>query len=199
MIRLSKSWWTGNDDPSVTAGGSISNTYDSYVGEYYSGVNYGGATELRTGYAPSVNSHRSYIKFGSTLPGLEGGIITNATFKAYKYYEPSSVDTSVTIHRAYSSWASSTVKWNNQPGFGGSYSSLNLPKGAANGWYSWDVSSLADYWYDNPNNYHGLVMQASNEDTSGSYRKFYSSDYSGGAYSPKTRNHLFSKAISTYR
>lgn len=172
-------------DPTVTAGGTISNTFDSYVGEYYNWVNYGGDAELRTGYAPGVYSHRSYIKFGSTLPSLSGGLLTGATFKAYKYYEPSSVDTTIYIHRAYSSWASSSITWSNQPTYGGTYASKLLPSGAANGWYSWPVTNLANYWYDNPSNYHGLVMVASNENSTGSYRKFYSSDYNSGTYAPR--------------
>ncbi|MBA2870486.1 RHS repeat-associated protein [Anoxybacillus calidus] len=172
-------------DPTVVAGGDINNTFDAYVGEYYSNVNYGGDAELRTGYAPGVYSHRSFIKFGSSLPSLNGGLLTSAVFKAYKYYEPSSVDTTITIHRAYASWSSSTITWNNQPSFGGSYASKLLASGAANGWYSWDVTNLVNYWYDNPSQYHGLVMQASNENTVGSYRKFYSSDYNGGAYAPR--------------
>lgn len=172
-------------DPTVVAGGKIDNTFDAYVGEYYSNVNYGGDPELRTGYAPGVYSHRSFIKFGSSLPGLSGGLLTSAAFKAYKYYEPSSVDTTITIHRAYAAWSSSTIKWSNQPSFGGSYASRLLASGAANGWYSWNVTNLVNYWYDNPSQYHGLVMQATNENTIGSYRKFYSSDYNGGSHAPR--------------
>ncbi|ARU63594.1 hypothetical protein CBW65_23200 [Tumebacillus avium] len=172
-------------DPTVTAGGTTATTFDAYVGEVYNTVNYGGDAELRTGYAPTVDSHRTFIKFGSTLPALGGGLLTGATFKAYKYYEPSSVDTTINIHRAYAAWSSSGITYSNQPGFGGSYASNLLSKGEANGWYSWNVGSLVNYWYDNPANYHGLVMQASNENTTGSYRKFYSSDYSSGAYAPR--------------
>ncbi|MFF2875003.1 DNRLRE domain-containing protein [Gottfriedia sp. NPDC057991] len=172
-------------DPTLTVGGATSNTSDAYVGEAYNNVNYGSASELRTGYAPDVNSHRTYIKFGTSLPSLNGGILTGANIKLYKYYEPASVDTNIYIHRAYSAWTSSTIKWNNQPQYGGSYAYKTFAKGAANGWYSWAVGNLANYWYDNPANYHGIVMVANNENTTGSYRKFYSSDYSSGAYSPK--------------
>ncbi|MCX7571379.1 polymorphic toxin-type HINT domain-containing protein [Tumebacillus sp. DT12] len=172
-------------DPTVTVGGTTATTFDAYVGEVYGHVNYGGDPELRTGYAPTVDSHRTYIKFGSSLPSLDGGLLTGANFKAYKYYEPSSVDTTINIHRAYSAWSSSSITYDTQPGFGGTYASNTLSKGEANGWYTWNVGNLVNYWYDNPANYHGLVMQASNENTTGSYRKFYSSDYSSGAYAPR--------------
>ncbi|KEZ48577.1 hypothetical protein AZ46_0216830 [Metabacillus indicus LMG 22858] len=172
-------------DPTLTVGGTTSTTSDAYVGEVYNNVNYGSDPELRTGYAPTVNSHRTFIKFGTSLPSLNGGLLTGATFKAYKYYEPASVDTTVNIHKANAAWGETTVKWNNQPTFDGSYASQAFPKGAANGWYSWGVTNLVNYWYDNPANYHGLVMQASNENTTGSYRKFYSGDYSSGTYAPK--------------
>ncbi|MBN3554065.1 DNRLRE domain-containing protein [Fictibacillus nanhaiensis] len=172
-------------DPTVTVGGTSSTTTDAYVGEYYSHVNYGSDVELRTGYAPGVYSHRSFIKPGTAMPNLNGGLLTGATFKAYKYYEPASVDTTINIHKANASWAESTLKWENQPTFGGTYASNTLSKGEANGWYSWNVASLVDYWYTNPTAYHGLVMQASNENTTGSYRKFYASDYGTGSYSPR--------------
>lgn len=172
-------------DPTVTVGGTASTTTDAYVGEYYSHVNYGADVELRTGYAPGVYSHRSFIKPGTAMPNLSGGLLTGATFKAYKYYEPASVDTTINIHKANASWAESTIKWENQPTFGGTYASNTLTKGEANGWYSWNVASLVDYWYTNPTAYHGLVMQASNEDTTGSYRKFYASDYGTGSYAPR--------------
>lgn len=174
-------------DPTVTLGGSTSSTYDTYVQEAYPSYNYHNSPDLRTGYATEVKRTRSYVKFTSGLPDLNGGLLTNAKFKAYKYYEfpNTAVDTTIRIHRAYANWGHTSLNWSNQPSFGGAYASRTLPKGAANGWYDWNVTSLVQYWYENPTNFHGLVMQASNEGTNGSYRKFYASDYSTGGYSPR--------------
>ncbi|GGA45255.1 hypothetical protein GCM10007416_17960 [Kroppenstedtia guangzhouensis] len=158
---------------------------DTYVQEKYPDYNYHHSPELRTGYATEVGKTRSYIQFGSKLPDLDGGLLISAKFKAYKYYEyPNrAVDTTIRIHHA--DWNPTGIHWNKQPKIGGSYASKFFPKGAAEGWYDWNVTRLVKYWYDNPTSNHGLVMQASNEGINGSYRKFYSGDYSTGKYTPR--------------
>ncbi|MFC7442618.1 DNRLRE domain-containing protein, partial [Laceyella putida] len=179
-------------DPTIKVGGTSTTTSDVYVNNgTYGGNNHGLEDELRTGYAPDVGDHRSYIKFGSGMPSLNGGLLTNAKFYIYKFFEPSSIDTSIRIHRAAGSWTSTSLIWNGQPGSSGSYTTKSFPRGTPNGWYNWDVTSLVNWWYDNPSQYHGLIMIDDKEaytatNKTGTYRKFYSSDYgTGGPYAPR--------------
>ncbi|MGA4722130.1 DNRLRE domain-containing protein [Fictibacillus nanhaiensis] len=170
-------------DPTVI-GGNATNNKDAYVGEVWNNVNYGTDAELRTGYAPTVNNHRSYLKFGDSLPSLNGDLLTGANFKAYKWYEPGSVDTTVNILKATATWDENLIKWNNQPAVSTTvYGSKLFTQGAANTWYSWNVGTLVKDWYAVPTNYYGLVMKDSKEGVTGSYRKFHSSDYSS-TYAP---------------
>ncbi|MFD1397465.1 DNRLRE domain-containing protein [Kroppenstedtia eburnea] len=158
---------------------------DTYVQEKYPDYNYLHSPELRTGHATQVGKTRSYIRFGSKLPDLDGGLLISARFKAYKYYEyPNrAVDTTIRIHSA--NWNPAGIHWNKQPGIGASHAGRFFPKGAADGWYDWNVTRLVKDWYDHPTRNRGLVMQAANEETDGSYRKFYSADYSDGKYAPR--------------
>lgn len=176
-------------DPTIKVGGTSTTTSDVYVNSgTYGSNNHGLEDELRTGYAPDVGRHRSYIKFGSGMPSLNGGLLTDAKFYIYKFYESSSVDTSIRVWRAAGSWDSQTLVWNGQPGGAVSYGTKSFPKGSANGWYNWPVTSLVKWWYDNPSQYHGIVLIDDNESSNlmGSYRKFYSSDYgTGGPYAPR--------------
>lgn len=115
---------------------------------------------------------------------LGRGLLISARFKAYKYYEyPNrAVDTTIRIHSA--NWNPAGIHWNKQPGIGASHAGRFFPKGAADGWYDWNVTRPVKDWYDHPTRNRGLVMQAANEETDGSYRKFYSADYSDGKYAP---------------
>ncbi len=158
---------------------------DTYVQEKYPDYNYPHSPELRTGHATQVGKTRSYIQFGSELPDLEGGLLIRAKFKAYKYYEyPNhAVDTTIQIHPV--GWNPADIDWNKQPEIGDSYADRDFPAGAAEGWYDWDITHLVQDWYDHPDDPAGLVMQASNEEIDGSYRKFYTGVDRDGKYTPR--------------
>lgn len=79
-------------------------------------------------------------------------------------------------HMLASSWDEKTVTWENKP------QSTDAPPGRAGaisrGWYYWDISNLVQYWQENKQNNHGLVIKYEGED--GCVRRFHPN--ASGAY-----------------
>ncbi|MEY9867603.1 RHS repeat-associated protein [Peribacillus sp. B2I2] len=166
-------------DPTVNIGGTASNTKDTYVMKKYPTINYYNSTDLRTGFTDSTGTTRSYIDFTNSLPNIGGGLFVSAELKGYKFSQPTaSINTNVYTQRVTSSWASTGVTWNNQPTIDTTKSYGSTAVNGNNGWYNFNITDLVDQWYKGKVPNYGVVLKSSSEGTLGTYRKFYSSDYS---------------------
>ncbi|OZS77779.1 hypothetical protein CF394_09600 [Tetzosporium hominis] len=164
-------------DPTVTLGGSLANTIDTYVMKGHPNVNYYNSPELRTGFTNSTNTTRSFMDFTDSLPNLNGGLLISSNLKMYKTdngFDP--INTNVYANRVTSAWSSGSLTWNAQPGIDTTktYGST-AANTTADGWMTMNLTSLVDQWYDGTPNY-GVVLRSTSEGTLGTYRKFNSSD-----------------------
>ncbi|MGG4154292.1 DNRLRE domain-containing protein [Peribacillus muralis] len=166
-------------DPTVNIGGAASNTKDTYVMKKFPTINYYNSTELRTGYTDSTGTTRSYIDFTNSLPNMGGGLLVSAELKGYKFSQPTTpINTNVYAQRVTSSWSSTGVTWNKQPSIDTTKTYGSTAVNGNNGWYNFNLTDLVDQWYKGKVPNHGVVLKSSSEGTLGTYRKFYSSDYS---------------------
>jgi len=157
-------------DPSIMVTGS-SSTYDSYVSSKNPTSNYYTNNYLRTGRDDDYHIRRSYIKFD--IPSsLAYENISNAYINI-KYYS-GIAPTSVSVKRVTGSWSSSSITWNNKPGFTNEYAStLSL---YSNNWYRANVTNMIKRWiYDGYTNY-GFLLIDSTESGTNHWTTFYSSD-----------------------
>ena len=106
--------------------------------------------------------------------------ITSAKLYLHFYYIPSEFGSrSVALKKVTSNWDELTVTAANQPNIGSTTYATNIVSTGSTGWYTWDITSLAKEWANNPSNNYGLAMFI-NEASAGWYNaNAYSSDYAG--------------------
>lgn len=172
-------------DPSVMVTGE-SNTYDTYVSSRYPAQNYYLNNYLRTGRDVDYYVRRTYIKFD--LPTYINKNNYSNIYSAYiniKKYSGSSP--SVTAYRTTGSWTSSTLTWNNKPGYTTTDASTSAALYSDN-WYRLYVTSIVKGWYAEANINYGFVLKDTTESDNSQWTTFYSSD----AASPnKPELHIF--------
>lgn len=128
---------------------------------------------LGVGKGVSSGTTRSYVKL--TLPVLNtGDIIFSANYYSSLYTSNSSTR-QINVHKVLGDWSSSTITWNNAPGYNSKVEDYAQVTGAAGDQFSWDITSIAKDWYSTGNNY-GLMLK-NNDETVG-YNEFFSSDTS---------------------
>ena len=154
-------------DPSVVATTGL--IADSFTTSRYSNNNYVNDTDLKVGYGSDLYISRGLVRITS-LPGqVWGNTIISAYYCAYQNYSGSSTPT-IQLAKITNDWDPNNVRWNNQPGVGAVYSELNV---TGIQWYTWDVTSLVNSWYADPNNNFGMYVKSSNEG-SNKYKRFSS-------------------------
>lgn len=164
-------------DPTVSLGGSQTNTLDTYVMKGYPSLNYYNSPELRTGFTSSTSTTRTYMDFTQSLPNLNGGLLISANLKLYKTsngYDP--INTDVYANRVTSAWNYNDLTWNTQPSADATkaYGSVAADSTTA-GWLALNLTSLVDQWYSGVANY-GVLVRSTSEGSLGTYRKFNSAD-----------------------
>ena len=165
-------------DPTIM----ISSVYtaDAFVSSYYPNTNYYTGFHLRTGFDADYGIRRSYIKFNipDTVP-LDD--ILFATLEVQKSYGSTP---SVRAYRVTGNWSSSTIKWNNKPGYtldGGSTTSSVQSNGV---WYTMYVTNIVKAWANTSTPNYGFLLKDLIEDDPNHYALFYSSDCDDG-YRPE--------------
>lgn len=182
-------------DPSVVIKGS-SNTYDSYVSSKNPGSHYYLSNYLRMGWDTNYYVRRSYVKFDLDS-AVNGNVITLAYMSLKKY--DGGNDPSLKAYRVTGSWTSSSITWDNMPGFSTTYASdTAVPK--TNNWYRFDITEIVKRWYSGTYSNYGVVVINSTESGIGNWSTFYSSD-SGTDTCPQLRvryvNYLGSRPYQT--
>lgn len=159
-------------DPSVMITGA-SNTFDTYVDQQYPTKNYYLATAQWTGGLYGTNAMRTYIKFN--LPtNIPAANITSA------YLRIERISYAVPTIKAYmvtGDWASSSVTWNNKPGYTSTYASSTASNDSGN-WYRMYATTLVQKWIDGAYNNYGFVLKEPSESDTNQKTRFYSSDAS---------------------
>ena len=157
-------------DPSIMVTGS-SRTYDTCVDQQYPYSNYYLSENLWTGGAYGTNAMRTYIKFDIPTDIRPNQITSANIYLLKKDYQAPTV-------RAYlvtENWSSSTVTWNNQPGYDQTIYSPTAAHSTLN-WYGLNITNILKCWlYGSYANY-GVVLKEPNENSSTQKTKFYSSD-----------------------
>ena len=157
-------------DPSTTITGAAS-TYDTCVDEQYPSSNYYTSQNLWTGGKNGTNTMRTYIRFA--LPtNVSTSNIDNVYLRLKKnqYATPG-----IKAYRVTSSWSSSTVTWNNKPGFttSGATGSCSLYSGD---WYQINVTTMVKQWLNGTYSNYGFLLKEPTETNADQKTRWYSSD-----------------------
>ena len=156
-------------DPSIIIN-NPSSTQDSYVSSKYPNSNYDSYTQLRTGKNTDYNICRTYIKF--IIPASVSPHIASAKIWLKK---SNGVTPIIKAYRVTSNWSSSSITWNNKPG----YTAVNnsgTANSESNDWYSLEITKLVSMWKKGLAYNYGVLISDVNESNSSHWTAFYSSN-----------------------
>lgn len=161
-------------DPTVII--SSSATPDSFVSSLYPNNNYYLQSYLRTGNYTDYGIRRTYIKFDlSGLSNIYADNVTAAWVRLEKYGGGGTPQ--VAGYRVTGSWTSSTITWNNKPGYStatGDHSDYAYNDSGA--WWRMDnCATLVRNWLRGTYSNYGLCIKDHVEDGT-VWTHFYSSD-----------------------
>ncbi|MFA5163967.1 MAG: DNRLRE domain-containing protein [Candidatus Omnitrophota bacterium] len=99
-------------------------------------TNYGDSLVLDIGKIYSSNTTQSYLKFdlSSYSAGIDSAYL-------YLYQNVGVLPADINAYSTSNSWNENDITWNNQPSTSGT--PVTISAGSGIGWYSWDVTSLA--------------------------------------------------------
>lgn len=134
---------------------------------------------LVAGYATDRGRERIYIRF-KNIPALTAAdVVVGAKLLLYKYSDTGGISGNyMTAHQVESMWDSTTITWDNCAGYNEIAEDYQFIAGQT--WHTWDVTNIAQKWYENPGNT-GIMLRTSEAVESSTTTKtasFYSSDYS---------------------
>jgi uncharacterized repeat protein (TIGR01451 family) len=138
----------------------------------------GNSDSLYTGMV-SGGRKRSLLRFESSDPVPSGAVVDWATFKIY--LKGNSGGSTVNLHRITVPWAESSVTWN-QFNNGFATAVLGAFNPAGNGWYSVDVTALAQAWVGGTYPNYGVLLD---QPAALGYEVYYASEYGTVSKRPK--------------
>ena len=156
-------------DPSIMISGAA-DTFDSYVSSRYPDTNYYLSTYVRTGRDDPYYTRRTYMKFN--LPSLTASKVTSAYLRINKY---SGATPEVAAYRVMGSWSSSTITWNNKPGYSTSYPSTYASNDSGT-WWRMYCTTMVRYWLGGTYTNYGFLLKDHVESGTTQWTTFYSSD-----------------------
>jgi hypothetical protein len=146
---------------------SLSPTDDAYVLSRKPTIT-GNGESFSIGATAVSGYMRTFLKFDlASYPNIE-----SATLWLYNFYGATGTPVTISAYLASNAWSETTVTYNNQPAYSGT--PVNATLGTTGGWFSWDVSSLAQAAAGNQFSL-AMIMQL------GGYgsQNFYSAEYTG--------------------
>lgn len=160
---------------------TVYTNFDTYVQSDVT-TDLSSSAELRLGSSNAgTTKARTYLNF--SLDPSRDKKVMSATLNLWETY--SSTCTPTTFNVSAASPASTSTRWTSQPSLGAQYGSLQVAKGFSascpSGKVSVPVTGLVQMWSANSSPTGGVGLIAANENDSGSFKKFHSSD---GAYPP---------------
>ncbi|MGY0374216.1 polymorphic toxin type 8 domain-containing protein [Clostridium sp. JNZ J1-5] len=181
-ILPNKEWLDSGDraypiviDPTVETSQNINSIHDSYVAEGVPNSNYGGVEFLQVGNGSITSRNRSFISFD--LPAIKPTSVITHAYLSLWLNQSNSTPTQIDVHKVLAPWNSSTITWNNQPGFNTKVEDYKIVSGAAENVFQWDITSIAKEWTSTGTN-NGLMVK--NHDEASGYNQFISSDSESG-------------------
>ncbi|MBN1814501.1 MAG: DNRLRE domain-containing protein, partial [Anaerolineae bacterium] len=146
--------------------------------------NFGGTSDMWAGYDHCSGGQigRSLIEFDlSSIPS--GATISEARLyvRLVNSCDIGERTHTATAYRVNSSWSSSSVTWNTQPGYAEAYGSASIPSRTW-GWYSFDVTNLVRGWVNGSFADYGLMIRGPESSGSSSARLGFST--LNGSYDP---------------
>lgn len=181
-IKVDKKWLQDEKraypvyiDPSLEMNGDYA--IDAFVGSKYPDTNYGSAPYIISGTHPDYGINRSLVKF-KLQPLLSGAKITSARLYLNQYINVENQQ--VNLYPITSSWHYASVTWNNQPTIGAQLSSTVVGEP---GEYNWDLTSIAQQWYDGSAKNYGVELRHQVE--TNNRKSFRSANYSDVSLQPK--------------
>ena len=164
--------------------GTVDDTYISYQSQ---NSNYNTRDRLKIGGTPH---YRTLIKV-SGLPTLEtGDVIVESTLNLSRYNTSSAYNKEIDLYKVLKTWDFDTVTWSNfQPDSATSVERGHISAVAAtaqqNEFNQFDITALVKYWYENPTQNFGVMLESWKE-SSNWYTEYrssnYNSTYSGHPY-----------------
>jgi uncharacterized repeat protein (TIGR01451 family) len=155
-----------NDDIACSSSITLTATGDTWLQESAPGTNQGG--DINLSVAPdSIPEMRTLLQYnlGSISPGTT---VCSATLLLYeKNVMPSQT---IFVHRVTTSWSAATATWNSPWTIpGGDYISPAATSFVPDtiGIRSVDITSLAQYWVDNPGSNFGSLLRSTTSGASG--------------------------------
>lgn len=125
------------------------------------------STELR---ANNTSSWLQNILMQFDVSSINSSIINSATINLYRYDGYTDTGILIDAHQVTSAWTEGAT-WSSQPGLNSS--AIDTENITANGWYSWNVTSLAQQWVDGTANNYGVSFY---DHGSSMFQRFYSSE-----------------------
>jgi hypothetical protein len=137
----------------------------------YPTSNYYLSESLWTGGLNGTNAMRTYIKFD--IPGIiPASQITSATIRIRKKEHLTPM---VKAYRVLNSWSSSSITWNNKPGYTTTGASSTISLDSVD-WYKLDVTAMVKNWRNGTYGNYGVVLKEPSELSYSQKTKYYSSD-----------------------
>lgn len=139
--------------------------------------------ELRAGtYDAGVHIARSFIHFDNNMAALKGQHVESASLVLRNFDSSTCGTASVEARRITEAWDGAQMTWANKPSgttagadvFHAAYGySSACPAADA----TWNVRDIVQEWAKDPSTNHGILLRATYEDNSKSWRKYRSSNY----------------------
>ena len=178
-------------DPTITLNPAAGdNPYcDTFINSSPGTGSHGTATNLYCGDDSSDGYCRDLVDF-STAAIPAGAYINSATFEIYKFYQGTGSSPTISVGPMIESWDSGS-SWNalgavvNQ--WTGNWALNWIFQGhvATNSWLSCDATSTVQSWISGQAPNDGFCVRENEANDSTYESKFYSADYSSGAYAPQ--------------
>ena len=134
---------------------------------------------VEAGYYAPYGVERFYMQYVD-LPALTSAdVVVQASISLYKL-QKSSKSSQVNVHHVSGSWDSKTLQWSNRPDYDSRVQDYLMVQDT--GWYTWDITDIAQKWYQTGNNGMLFKMPDSVENAAKEeWTQFCSADYSAAA------------------
>ena len=153
---------------------------DTFIASNQPNTNFGGLSNLDTGWYANFGAVRPLIRFSlSSIPS--NSKIYGAQLFMYLDFSLPNNDGGMQLNyaRATQSWSEGDATWNNAAGIGGSQSVLGNV-GSNPGWASFDLTSQVQQWVNGQGN-NGIMIIGEEDPSQGRARIFRSREYGGSA------------------
>jgi|GEM_PF-1652690 len=135
---------------------------------------HGDSGELR---ANDTSVYNQYVLLEFDLSSFAADIdtVNSATLGLYRYDSYGGVTLTLDAHQITSSWTEDVI-WSTQPSYNAAAEASTAVSGIADGWYTWDLTSLTQDWIDGTANNYGVAIFDHGTDY---FQRFVSSDNVG--------------------